>query len=671
VSHRLFLDVIFEPHQKQYLAMKTTLLFRLSLTLLCAISSIQVNAQEVGDTFTASNGIEYQITYITNRGTSKVKAIDYSGTSTSVVIPLIVSDDGNSYNVTAIGDEAFKQTYNEGPLTSIVIGNAVTSIGSYAFANNDFTSVDIPDSVTSIGSYAFSGNDIANITIPNSITSIGTGTFSSNDITSLTIPNSVTSIGEKAFVANNITSLTIPNSVASIGENAFAANDITSLTIGSGVTLIHEGAFINNGLTEVISLSENPATITSNVFDNGYLYRQLENIELTIPEGSEQAYYDAGWTGFKTINDRFTVLSIIYEVTNTNPYEVSVVGSSVPTRTEITIVSDIENPNNSAYNYAVTVIAEEAFYDHTNITDVTSENENPATLGNNAFLDNSAIHLIIPEGTTQAYIDAGWTGFITSEKFTLGDMVYEIINTNPLEVSIIEYTGTSTEVTIDTNVHYDNNNYTITAIGKRAFHDTSLTSVVFPNSVTSIEENAFSHNDLTSITIPDSVTSLGESAFSYNDLTSITIPKTVTYIGEKAFDYNDITTVISESKNPARLENNTFYNNNLITLTIPTGTTQVYIDAIWLGFASIIEDASLSTLEIALSKQLSIITNTNTLTITSQSITTEQVEIYAITGAKVASSTDNQIAINHLNTGVYIAKIYTNKGVTSKKFIKR
>ncbi|ALJ06047.1 hypothetical protein APS56_13305 [Pseudalgibacter alginicilyticus] len=282
---------------------------------------------------------------------------------------------------------------------------------------------------------------------------------------------------------------------------------------------------------------------------------------------------------------------------------------------------------------------------------MTSEDETPATLGNNAFLDNSTIHLIIPEGTTQAYIDAGWTGFIISEKFTLGDMVYEIINTNPLEVSIIDYTGTSTDVIIDTSVDYDNNNYTITAIGERAFNTANLTSVVFPSSLTSI----------------------GESAFSYNDLTSITIPKSVTYIGEKAFDYNDITNVISESENPARLENNTFYNNSLITLTIPTGTTQIYTDANWRNFKTIVENSTLSTQEIALSKQLYIITNTNTLTITSQSITIKQVEIYAITGAKVkvASGTNNQIAINHLNTGVYIANIYTNKGITSKKFIKR
>jgi len=43
-------------------------------------------------------------------------------------------------------------------LTSITIGNGVTSIGSGAFNGcSGLTSITIPDSITSIGNYAFSG----------------------------------------------------------------------------------------------------------------------------------------------------------------------------------------------------------------------------------------------------------------------------------------------------------------------------------------------------------------------------------------------------------------------------------------------------------------------------------------------------------------------------------
>ena len=59
-----------------------------------------------------------------------------------------------------------------------------------------------------------------------------------------------------------------------------------------------------------------------------------------------------------------------------------------------------------------------------------------------------------------------------------------------------------------------------------AFNNTSVTSVVIPNSVTSIGHNAFTGcTSLTSMNIPDSVTSIGNYAFqSCTSLASITIP---------------------------------------------------------------------------------------------------------------------------------------------------
>ena len=66
---------------------------------------------------------------------------------------------------------------------------------------------------------------------------------------------------------------------------------------------------------------------------------------------------------------------------------------------------------------------------------------------------------------------------------------------------------------------------------------TSLSSLVFPNSITRIGDSAFNGcESLSSVVIPDSVTSIGDGAFRGCDsLSEIVIPSSVTSIGTWAF----------------------------------------------------------------------------------------------------------------------------------------
>ncbi|MEG2081576.1 MAG: leucine-rich repeat domain-containing protein, partial [Oscillospiraceae bacterium] len=87
-------------------------------------------------------------------------------------------------------------------LTSIIIPDSITSIGSDAFYYcTGLTSVTIGNSVTSIGDYAFYFcTGLKGVMLPDSVTIIGKGAF--EDCTGLkgvTIPDSVTSIGDDAF----------------------------------------------------------------------------------------------------------------------------------------------------------------------------------------------------------------------------------------------------------------------------------------------------------------------------------------------------------------------------------------------------------------------------------------------------------------------------------------
>ena len=108
----------------------------------------EANEGMVGAKF-ENNGIYYTIgEFYTASVTSANR--DISG---AVEIPSQVEYNGEMYDVTSIGLDAFRDCRS---LTSVTIPNSVGSIGSGAFMYcSGLTSITIPNSVTSIGSYAF------------------------------------------------------------------------------------------------------------------------------------------------------------------------------------------------------------------------------------------------------------------------------------------------------------------------------------------------------------------------------------------------------------------------------------------------------------------------------------------------------------------------------------
>ena len=250
---------------------------------------------------------------------------------------------GNS--VTRIGESAFDGCSG---LTSVTIPNSVTSIGGNTFAGcSGLTSVTIPNSVTSIGNYAFQYcSSLTSVTIPKSVTSIGKYAFyecsglkkvivkdiaawcgikfdnydsnplfyakhlysdEDTEITNLIIPNSVTSIGDRAFYnCSGLTSVTIPNSVTSIGRSAFPyCSSLTSVTIGSGVTSIGDNAFYGVDIPTIISLIENPFTITGKTSGfRTFSQNTFNNATLYVPKGTIDKYKATdGWKDFLFIEE--------------------------------------------------------------------------------------------------------------------------------------------------------------------------------------------------------------------------------------------------------------------------------------------------------------------------------------------------------------------------------
>ena len=227
---------------------------------------------EVDGVFYKVDGHEATVTY----GTPTFKS--YEG---RVDIPAQVTAGGVTYDVTAIGNNAFR---NCRQLTSVTLPSTISRIGKYAFKDCvGLSSVNVPGSVALIDYAAFQGCiSLSSLTLNDGLEEIGYYAFRDcRSLKRLTIPGSVKAIGDGAFIScNGLTDLTINNDPdididdfdgegCEIGYAAFAdCWALREASLGDGVVGIGESAFYRCGHLQQVTMGQTMDHIDSLAFRN-------------------------------------------------------------------------------------------------------------------------------------------------------------------------------------------------------------------------------------------------------------------------------------------------------------------------------------------------------------------------------------------------------------------
>ena len=247
-----------------------------------------------------------------------------------VEIPAEVTYEGRTYQVVAIGYEAFAGNTS---LKSLIIPNSVKRIDNYAFNGCDgLSGIEIPESIVSVGYDVFEDTKwFANQ--PNGPIYVGKVLYrykgEAPENTALVIEDGTVSIASEAFYnesvytdCSGITSIEIPNSVTSIGgaDALSGLGGLTSIVVAEGNTKYDSrdncNAIIETATNTLIRGCKNtiiPNSVTSIGYQAFYGCTGLTSIE--IPN----SVTSIGWSAFEYCTG-LTSIEIANSVTSIDAY---------------------------------------------------------------------------------------------------------------------------------------------------------------------------------------------------------------------------------------------------------------------------------------------------------------------------------------------------------------
>ena len=240
------------------------------------------------------DGMSYEI----NDATAKTVTLTKGKSSTThVMVPATVTNDGETYTVNTIGQNAFARCEVVG---QIDLPTTVTRLEFYAFYELEATGIRIRGDLDYVEFGAFYGNKVrAILCYSTTYFAQDMGVLANKEKTmiiacpgnpsndkwnspNLTIPEGYEYIAPYAFAENpNLTGITIPASIKEIGLGAFEqCPNLRSINIQGGETMVGDRAFIGCEAVTSLNLPEGLKTVGHSAF-----YDLMALTTLNLPEG--------------------------------------------------------------------------------------------------------------------------------------------------------------------------------------------------------------------------------------------------------------------------------------------------------------------------------------------------------------------------------------------------
>ncbi len=359
------------------------------------------------------------------------------------------------------------------------------------------------------------------------VDSIGYGAFASmKSLTNVTIPETITQIDDYAFdVCTALQTIVLPEKMTYLGRSVFnQCTSLTAITLPSGLTEISANLFTQCESLTVIRIPEGVKTIS------GAAFAACKGLAEVILPDSLQTIQGSAFSACEALTD----IAMPEGLRTIQSYAFK----------GCTALEAVTLPSSLATLYSSTFAG-------SGVTTLYFRGNAPKISTNTVDLDN--VTFVVKAGTT-GWTFPTWKASNGRNYNTVEDALlqggYKFAAIDDTRLKLLSYSGTETALTIPAEV----DGMTVATIADKAFYgNTTIQSVVIPDSVTAIGNYAFQNcTALTSVTLSANLKTIGNSAFyGCKTLTVLSLPQGLTKLGSLAI----MNTGIKELTLPDSLSN--------------------------------------------------------------------------------------------------------------------